>query len=289
MLVRRLRQLSGIWRPAVLLIGDVAIAIGTFELAWHIRTLSSFGIFEGPLSRSSLTTAPHNYGMVVLSQVFLLWIVELYKVNRNALGKILVRIPFVLFVQMIFLTLFYLLTLGRGGFPLSIFPVFWILNSISTSLWRILTFYLEPLSTFFDTVRRREGIVFPVQGATRKGRDKYDPRISEIDRHKETVQVLWNQVNKLGERVSPKRIDKERGEMLKFKPFYKLMTFFRKDLARVFILGFMILLISCAFLLIFEAEETAEQVANVAYFLLVIGVGMEFVSMVRHKNDQKPS
>jgi len=65
----------------------------------------------------------------------------------------------------------------------------------------------------------------------------------------------------------------------------KLVTFFRKDLARVFILGFMILIISCAFLLIFQAEETAERAANVAYFLLVIRVGMEFVSMVRHKNE----
>jgi len=63
------------------------------------------------------------------------------------------------------------------------------------------------------------------------------------------------------------------------------MNFFRKDLARVFILGFMILLISCAFLLIFRAEKTAEEVANVAYFLLVIGVGIAFISMIRHKND----
>lgn len=65
----------------------------------------------------------------------------------------------------------------------------------------------------------------------------------------------------------------------------KLMNFFRKDLARVFILGFMILLISCAFLLILKADKTAEEVANVAYFLLVIGVGIKFVSMVRRKND----
>jgi len=63
------------------------------------------------------------------------------------------------------------------------------------------------------------------------------------------------------------------------------MNFFRTDLGRIFILGFMILLISCAFLLIFKAEKTAEEVANVAYFLLVIGVGIKFVSMVRRKNE----
>jgi len=288
MLVRRLRQLSGVWRPAVLLMGDVAIAIGTFELAWHIRTLSSFGIFEAPLPKNVLTTIPHNYGMVVLSQVFLLWIVGLYKVNRNASGKMFLLVPPILFVQMMFLSFFYLLTFGRGGSPLSIFPVFWILNSIFTSLWRILTCYPGPLSTFFGKTGGREEIIFPAQEVTGNSRNKYNPRVSEIDRLKETVQVLWNQVNKLEQRVSPKRIDKEREKMLKFKPFYKVMNFFRKDLARVFILGFMILLISCAFLLIFKAEKTAEEVANVAYFLLVIGVGMKFVSMVRHKDHEKP-
>jgi len=240
--VRRLRQLSRVWRLVVLVIGDIAIAIATYELAWHIRTLSSFGIFEAPLPKNVLTTVPHNYGMVVLSQVFLLWIVGLYKVNRDTSGKILLRIPFVLFVQMMFLTLFYLLTLGRGGSAISIFPVFWISNSIFTSLWRILTFYPRPLSTFFGTTGKRERIIFPAQELTRN-------------------------------------------KILKFKLVYKLMNFFRKDLARVFILGFMILLISCAFLLIFKAEKTAEEVANVAYFLLVIGVGMKFVSMVRRKNE----
>jgi len=242
--MRRLRQLSRVWRLVVLVIGDIAIAIATYELAWHIRTLSSFGIFEAPLPKNVLTTVPHNYGMVVLSQVFLLWIVGLYKVKRNTSGKILLRIPFVLFVQMMFLTLFYLLTLGRGGSAISIFPVFWISNSIFTSLWRTLTFYPGPLSTFLGKTGKREGIISP------------------------TPEVTGNKT-------------------LKFKPFYKLMNFFRKDLARVFILGFMILLISCAFLLIFKAEKTAEEVANVAYFLLVIGVGIAFISMVRHKDHEK--
>ena len=242
--MRRLRQLPGVRRLAVLVIGDIAIAIATYELAWHIRTLSSLGIFEAALPKNVLAIVPHNYGMVILSQAFLLWIAGLYKINRSTSGKILLRIPFILFVQMMSLSLFYLLTFGRGGSPLSIFPVFWILNSISTSLWRILTFYPGPLSTFFAKMGKREGIISPTP---------------EVTRHK----------------------------MLKFKPVYKLMNFFGKDLARVFILGFMILLISCAFLLIFRAEKTAEEVVSVAYFLLVIGVGMKFVSMVRHKDHEK--
>lgn len=244
-MVRRVRQLSGVWRLVVLVIGDIAIAIATYELAWHIRTLSSLGIFEAPLPKNVLTTVPHNYVMVVLSQVSLLAIVGLYNINRSTSGKILLRIPPILFVQMMFLSLFYLLTFGRGGSPLSIFPVFWILNSIFTSLWRILTFCPGPLSTFFGTTGKREGITFPTQKVTRN-------------------------------------------KMLKFKPFYELMNFFRKDLAHVFVLGFMILLVACPFLLIFKAEKTAEEIANVAYFLLVIGVGMKFISMVRRKDHEKP-
>lgn len=252
--MRRLRQLSGVWRLGVLVIGDIAVAIATYELAWHIRTLSSFGIFEASLPKSVLTTVPHNYGMVILSQVFLLWIVGLYKVNKNTSGKILLRIPFVLFVQMMFLSLFYLLTFGRGGSPLSIFAVFWILNSIFTSLWRILTLYRGlHLPSLVRQAEQR--IVFPAQELTRN-------------------------------------------KILKFKPFYMLMNFFRRDLARIFILGFMILLILCAVILMFDPEKIviigkrtffvkwiAEQVANVAYFLLVIGVGIKFVSMVRYKNE----
>ena len=250
--MRRVRQLSGVWRLVALVVGDIAVVIATYELAWHIRTLSSFGIFEAPLPKNALTTVPHNYGMIVLSQIFLLWIVGLYKVNRITSGKTLLRIPLILFVQMMFLSLFCLLTLGRGGSPLSIFPVFWILNGIFTSLWRILAFF--PSLHLPSLVRQAEQrIVFPAQELTRN-------------------------------------------RILKFKPFYMLMNFFRKDLARVFILGFMILLILCAVLLMFDPEKIvvigkrtffvkwiAEQVASVAYFLLVIGVGIAFVSMIRRK------
>ena len=85
--MRRLRQLPGVWGLVLLVMGDIAVAIIAYELAWHIRTLSSFGIFEALLPTNALTTIPHNYGMVVLSQVFLLWIVGLYKVNREVKEK----------------------------------------------------------------------------------------------------------------------------------------------------------------------------------------------------------
>jgi hypothetical protein len=43
-------------------------------------------------------------------------------------------------------------------------------------------------------------------------------------------------------------------------------------------------LIICEFLLIFKAEKAAEQLANVAYFSLVVGVGIELYQMIKHKN-----
>lgn len=49
-----------------------------------------------------------------------------------------------------------------------------------------------------------------------------------------------------------------------------------------FIIGFMILLIICAFLLIFKHEKTAERAANIAYFSLVIGVGKEVCQLIKY-------
>jgi len=56
--------------------------------------------------------------------------------------------------------------------------------------------------------------------------------------------------------------------------------------SKTYILGFMVLLVICAFLLIFKAEKIAEQVANVAYFLLAIGVGIELYSFIKHKDSK---
>ena len=43
---------------------------------------------------------------------------------------------------------------------------------------------------------------------------------------------------------------------------------------------FMILLLSCAFLIMVKLEPIAEQVSNVAYFLLVVGIGLEFYQLI---------
>lgn len=245
--MRRLRQLSGVWRLALLVIGDIAVAIIAYELAWNIRTISSLGVFEAPLPQDSLTNVPHSYWAVILSQIILFSFAGLYRVKNFTPERTLLRIPPTLFLQMMFLGLLYRLSFllrvpgfypGPPSIFFSIFPVFWVLNSTFTSLWRILTFYPGPLSAFFGKIGGRE------------------------------------------------------------------------DLARILILGFMILLIPCAILLAFqaqktkkliaigkaaeaqktgEAEKTAEEIANVGYSLLVLGVGMKFVSMVRHKDHEKRS
>lgn len=64
----------------------------------------------------------------------------------------------------------------------------------------------------------------------------------------------------------------------------KAQAYIKEKPSAPFIIGFMILLIICAFLLIFKHEKTAERVANIAYFSLVIGVGIEVYQLIRYRN-----
>ena len=64
---------------------------------------------------------------------------------------------------------------------------------------------------------------------------------------------------------------------------YKVADFLRADFARLFIVTFMLLLISCALLLVLKKEKIAEEVANVAYFSLVIGVAIKLVLMIKQR------
>src|SRR4030042_1063679 len=49
-----------------------------------------------------------------------------------------------------------------------------------------------------------------------------------------------------------------------------------------FIIAFMALLVICAFLLVFKAEKVAAQIANIAFFLLVTGVGIEVYRIIKY-------
>ena len=182
---------------------------------------------------------PHNYWLIVLSQVFFLWCLGLYKIGKYSVKRILVRVPLALLVQMAFLGTFHYLGLGPTKYPLSVFPVFWLLNSAVSSSWRILAVRISPMVS-------RAKLRLPV-----------------LARLKSCRKLL----------TSPRAL-------------YGAGRWFRKDLARIPIVGFMVLLVSCAVLLIFKREEGAEKVANIAYFLLVIGVGMELVFMLRHRGKE---
>lgn len=48
-----------------------------------------------------------------------------------------------------------------------------------------------------------------------------------------------------------------------------------------FIILFMVLLVICAFLLVFKLEKLAEHLANIAYFSLAIGVGIEVYQLIK--------
>lgn len=62
----------------------------------------------------------------------------------------------------------------------------------------------------------------------------------------------------------------------------KAQTYVKEKPSAPFIIGFMALLIMCAFLLIFKHGKSAENLANIAYFLLVIGVGIEIYHLIKH-------
>lgn len=63
---------------------------------------------------------------------------------------------------------------------------------------------------------------------------------------------------------------------VKQKSYYgSLKSYFKERPSAGFLLGFMILLALCSILLIFKQEKIARGLANIAYLLLVIGVGVE--------------
>ena len=63
--------------------------------------------------------------------------------------------------------------------------------------------------------------------------------------------------------------------------------YFHEKPSAPYIMLFMILLLSCAILMMVKLEPIAEQVANVAYFLLVVGIGIEFYQLIKEKKDKE--
>ncbi len=67
----------------------------------------------------------------------------------------------------------------------------------------------------------------------------------------------------------------------------KRWHYFQEKPSAPYIMLFMILLLSCAFLLMVKLEPIAEQIANIAYFLLVVGVGIEFYQLIKEGRAKK--
>ena len=70
----------------------------------------------------------------------------------------------------------------------------------------------------------------------------------------------------------------------------RLKGYFKENLGAPFIITFMVMLMMCAGLLIANMEDSANTLATIAYFFLVIGVTLQFVSFIRSeraKSHQK--
>ena len=64
----------------------------------------------------------------------------------------------------------------------------------------------------------------------------------------------------------------------------RVKRYFLENLGSPFIIGFQLLLLACAGLLIQGSSVMANEVAVYAYFLLVIGVVLQLIAFVRHGN-----
>jgi len=69
----------------------------------------------------------------------------------------------------------------------------------------------------------------------------------------------------------------------------KAQAYIKKRPSAILIISFISLFIISSFLLvILEQKKVAEYIANAAYFLLIIGVGMEVYQSIKHgKRDEK--
>ncbi len=63
----------------------------------------------------------------------------------------------------------------------------------------------------------------------------------------------------------------------------KRWTYFNEKKSAPYIIVFMIILILCAIFLIFKLETEAEDLSIIGYFILVVGVNVEFIEIKKSK------
>ena len=73
--------------------------------------------------------------------------------------------------------------------------------------------------------------------------------------------------------------------MNRFPP--RIERYLRENPGAFFIIGFQILLLTCAGLLIQGNSALANEVAVYAYYLLVAGVVLQLISFLRHKKREQ--
>lgn len=76
--------------------------------------------------------------------------------------------------------------------------------------------------------------------------------------------------------------------MLSPKVKSRLKIYFRENPGGPFIIAFMVILMVCAGLLIVDKEDYANALAIGAYFSLVIGVTLQFISFIRSEKAKSP-
>lgn len=67
----------------------------------------------------------------------------------------------------------------------------------------------------------------------------------------------------------------------------KRWTYFNEKKSAPYIIVFMIILVFCAMFLIFKLESTAEHLSIIGYFLLVVGVSVEFTKVIKAKGSDE--
>jgi hypothetical protein len=66
----------------------------------------------------------------------------------------------------------------------------------------------------------------------------------------------------------------------------KVKKYFRDNLGAPFIIGFQLLLLVCASLLIQGSTSAANEIAIVAYSMLVVGVILQFIMYIKHRDEE---
>lgn len=104
--------------------------------------------------------------------------------------------------------------------------------------------------------------------------------------------IVWAGINRLGV-IDTANLAEEFLPPIIYKSLQKkmpsILAYFKEKPSALFIIGFMFLLIICTILLMLKLERTAKELANIAYFLLVIGVGIEVYRFIKYgeRDDKK--